>query len=169
MQVPQRRSQAMRHQDDQEDIATLTEAGFERLKNEIARLKQQHPQAVEALRTAKDLGDLSENAEYQEAKGRLARLNERLVLLTNRLQKAVVITGGASPSGRARLGSTVTVRVNGKEKTYELVGPNEANLERGRLSHLSPLGSVLVNAGIGETVTVQAPAGPIQYEIVKIV
>ena len=169
MQVPQRRAQTMRQQEeDHEDIAYLTEAGLERLKNEIVRLKAQHPQAVEALRYAKDLGDLSENAEYHEAKGRLARINERLVVLTNRLQKAVTITSGTSPSGRARLGSTVKVRVNGKEKSYELVGPNEANLERGRLSHLSPLGAALVNVAVGETVTVQAPAGLILYEVLQV-
>jgi transcription elongation GreA/GreB family factor len=124
----------------------LTAEAVERLKRTLEKLEHdERPKIVEDLSHAITLGDFSENAEYQDAKARLARIDGRIFGLKERVKNAVIIEQGPA-DGKIRLGSTVTVKTNGKEKTFRILGPQEADPTRGRISHLSPLGSALPRA-----------------------
>ncbi len=166
MQLPKRRHQTLKiHEDEGPEL--LTAGAIERMHRSLADLKAvQRPQAVTDLSEARAKGDLSENAEYQEAKGRLSRIDGRIFSLTERLKRAVVIE--RSTGGEIRLGSCVIVEVNGKQKTYDIVGPREADPSRGRISHVSPLGEALTGHVAGDTVTFDAPSGPVTYRVVGV-
>ena len=167
MRLPQRTSQQLRDQDTSDDVVYLTPEGVEKLKRELERIeKTDLPAALEAMRHAITLGDFSENAEYQEAKPKLARLQARILTIKDRLKRAIVTQ--ASHDGRVTMGSRVTVEVNGKERTYQLVGPHEANPSQGRISHLSPVGAALLNRKVGEMVRVENESGGTEYRILRI-
>jgi len=146
----------------------LTAEAVERLKRTLVRLERdERPRIVADLAHAITLGDFSENAEYQDAKARLARIDGRIFGLKERIKHAVIIEQGPA-DGKIRLGSTVIVRANGKEKTFRILGPQEADPSRGQISHLSPLGSALLHRRAGDVVDFEAPGGVIKYEILKV-
>lgn len=167
MRLPQRRSQMMVKHGPETDH--LTEEAVNRLKRTLYELENvERPKIVTDLAHAITLGDFSENAEYQDAKARLARIDGRIFGMKERIKHAIVITSG-SPDGTISLGSTVNLIVNGKQKTYRILGPQEADPSRGRISHLSPLGAALVGHMAGDIVQFQPPEGlPIAYEIVSV-
>jgi len=163
MRLPVRRSQLLRTHDDAPDSRLLTKDGIERLKRTLEELeKLQRPQAVKDVSEAVAKGDLSENAEYQEAKMRLSRIDSRIFSLQQRIKGAIPIED--SPTGHVTMGSTVALDANGKRRVYQIVGPQETNPSRGRISHLSPLGSALMNHVVGDNVTVNDRS----YQIVEI-
>lgn len=167
MQLPKRRSQMLSKKDDREGPYYLTAKGVRSLQADLEDLqKTQRPQAVEDVTRAHQLGDLSENADYQEAKFRLTRIDGRIFSIQQRLKRAVLIQHDAD--GRIHLGSTVLLFVNGHQKTYHLVGPHETRPELGRISHVSPLGSALLNHAAGEQVVVHTPQGTTTYDIVEV-
>jgi transcription elongation GreA/GreB family factor len=139
----------------------------EALKRDLANLERERPGVVHDLQVAVGMGDLSENAAYSDAKGRLMRIDGRLFGIKERLKNAIIIEGG-SDDGHACLGAKVVVSVRDEERTYELVGPQEADPSRNRLSHQSPLGAALMGRGAGETIMLQTPRGPMTYEIVSV-
>lgn len=165
MRLPQRRSQQLR---DHGPVSNeLTAEAVERLKRTLVRLqKEERPKIVVDLSHALTLGDFSENAEYQDAKHRLSRIDGRIFGLQERIRNAVVIER-TTPDGTVRLGSTVIVNMNGKEKTYRILGPQEADPSRGNISHLSPLGSALMGRRVGESVAYSSPAGMTSVQILK--
>jgi len=163
MQVPTRRSQLLKKRDDTGPIY-LTGAGIERLKRELVTLEKEHPEAAEDVYRLAQLGDFSENAEYQEAKYRLRRMNDRMESIKERLKRVVEIAEG-STDGRVQIGSTVKMKVNGKEKIYQIVGPAEVNPARGRISYLSPLGAALLDHAAGDEVPIQTEGGEVKYLI----
>ena len=167
MRLPDRKSQ-QHDADTSDDVVYLTESGVEKLKRELERIETHDlPQALEAMRFALTLGDFSENAEYQEAKPKLARLQTRILTIKDRLKRAIIIKGDDG-AGRVQMGSRVTVAVNGKERIYALVGPQEANPSQGRISHLSPVGAALLNKTVGATVRIDHEHGSTEYVIKKI-
>lgn len=140
-----------------------------RLEEEFHEISAfQRPKAVEDLTRAREMGDLSENAAYAEAKSRLGRIDARIFSIKERLKNAVVIETGPDAVGRARVGSKVTVSVGGRERTYEILGSQETDPARGRISHSSPLGSALIGKCAGGSVIVSGPSGDVRYEIIKI-
>ena len=166
MRLPQRRSQMMRTHGPETN--ELTAEAVERMKRTLYVLENvDRPKIVEDLAHAITLGDFSENAEYQDAKAKLARIDGRIFSLQERIKRAVVIEKGPV-DGTIRLGSTVVVKANGKEKTYRILGPQEADPSRGQISHLSPLGSALLHHRVGDTVDFNAPGGNISYEIRRV-
>lgn len=166
MQLPKRRSTMLLKRDD-DSAVFLTPQAIQHLKDEIVRLeKTDRPKIVVDLSHALSLGDFSENAEYQDAKARLARLDGRVHSLKERLKRAVEIEAG-SPD-RVGLGSTVTVLVNGKEKTYRIVGPHETDPTRGRISHVSPLGIALRDHGVGDEIELKTESGVVIYKIISL-
>lgn len=168
MQVPKRKSETDRLAGRQEDHY-LTPEKLRRLKADLEDLeKNQRPKTVEDLARAREMGDLSENAAYTEAKARLARIDGRIFSLKERIKNAIVIETGADPSGRIRIGSTVVLSVGGKQRTYQILGSQETNPAAGRISHLSPLGAGLMNRRAGETVTVTADGRDIVYAIMEV-
>lgn len=167
MQLPKRRSQLLKKRDE-DQVIYLTPDGLLRLQATLKDLKtRQQPKAIEDVGIAVQKGDLSENAEYQEARARLSSIQSRIFSIEDRLRRVRVIQAPDS-SDTIQLGSTVTVRVNHQEKTYEILGPQETDPSRGRISHQSPLGIALIGHAQGDTVHLSTEQGVKTYEIIKI-
>lgn len=168
MQVPKRRSEG-RRKHGRADDAHVTAEALRRLRRDLDDLeKVQRPQAVEDLTRAREMGDLSENAAYAEAKGRLMRIDGRIFSLKERIKHAILIEEGADEEGRARLGARVVLEVGGQRRTYRIVGSQEANPSKGMISQASPLGAALIGRAPGETVSVKAGGREIMYRIVDV-
>jgi transcription elongation factor GreA len=116
------------------------------------------------IEAAKSLGDLSENAEYHEAKDALGFVEGRILEIEDLLKNAIVVEQEANASN-VRVGSTVTVLVNGKEKNFTIVGSNEADPLTGKISNESPIGRSLLGSKVGDHVEVDTPAGTTVYEV----
>lgn len=149
----------------------LTKEGLEDLKKEHEELsKTRRPEIVGRLASARDQGDLSENAEYHAAREELSFVDGRIDELEEILKGVVLIqdnTKNDSSKGVA-LGSRVTVKIDGTEEVYTLVGEFEADPTEKKISHESPLGKALIGKNVGETVEVHAPAGKVVYTIVRV-
>lgn len=146
----------------------LTPEGLERLKEELRNLKQvRRKEIADKIERAKELGDLSENAEYQEAKDEQAFAEGRIIELETVLNTATIVTsaGGTKQVG---IGNTVRVRQNGDERTFTIVGANEADPTGGKISNESPLGRSLIGRWVGESLEVQVPKGTVTYKVVEI-
>lgn len=151
----------------QENVVYVTEEGLEKIKEELEHLKSvKRPEISERLQAAISQGDLSENADYDYAKQEQAFLEGRIQDLEDTLRRAKVIKEGG-PADRVRVGSTVTISENGYkgEETYRIVGVQEANPTEGLISNESPIGRALLGARVGDTVTVETPAGGLELEI----
>ncbi|NQV12096.1 GreA/GreB family elongation factor [Candidatus Uhrbacteria bacterium] len=147
----------------------LTPAKIQRLKDELVRLETvDRAKAVSIMQLAAENGDFSENAAYQDAKRRLRRINSRIIHLTERISQAIPIEEGTDATGAIRLGSTVVVELNGNEQTFQIVGSQEVDITRGRISHTSPLGSMLLDRYAGDDVTVITVGGEIIYRVVSV-
>jgi len=148
--------------------ATLTAEGAERLQAELTELTEvRRPEVIARIRSAKELGDLKENADYHAAREEQSFLEGRIQALEARLRDAVIAVVPSAGSA-ANLGSKVTVEVDGDEMEYTLVGSAEADPSSGRLSVLSPVGKALVGAEPGADVMVQTPRGPVPYRVIKV-
>lgn len=147
--------------------AYLTKAGFEQLQKELQYLKFEKKREVAArIERAKELGDLSENAEYQDAKEEMAFLEGKIMEMENISSRAQVIshTGGDTVA----VGSTVTISTNGShgsDRTYTIVGPNEADPPAGRISNESPIARALLGHKVGDEITIQTPGGSVTYKV----
>ena len=147
----------------------LTKSGWDTLKNELDELLNvKRPKLVERLAYARSNGDLSENSDYQSAKEELEFLDGRIDELEEVLQKASVVPDTKAGSSGVGVGTKVTVKVNGKETVFNIVGEWEADPVNKKISHDSPLGLALLGKNIGDTAEVEAPAGKIVYEILAI-
>lgn len=145
----------------------LTADGAARLRAELEELMGRRPEVVARIRTAKEHGDLKENAEYTAAREEQSFLEGRIQALEARLRGAVIATP-PSHGGGADLGSVVTVEADGQEATYTLVGSAEADPRTGRLSVDSPVGRALVGAMAGDEVEVRTPRGPVRYRVIVV-
>jgi transcription elongation factor GreA len=146
----------------------LTKTGLEVLKKELAELLDvKRPKLVDRLSNARSQGDLSENSDYQSAKEELEFLDGRIDELTGVIQTAVVADGSQNGDG-VGVGTKVTVKVNGKENVFNVVGDWEADPVNKKISDSSPLGLALVGKRVGDKTEVEAPAGKILYEILAI-
>jgi transcription elongation factor GreA len=146
----------------------LTKAGLEALKKELAELLDvKRPKLVDRLANARSQGDLSENSDYQSAKEELEFLDGRIDELTEVVQTAVVADGSKNGDG-VGVGTKVTVKVNGKENIFDVVGDWEADPVNKKISDSSPLGVALVGKKVGDKAEVEAPAGKVMYEILAI-
>lgn len=165
MRIPTRKGELDRAALAEPEDRHLTSAAIERFKQEVIDLeKRQRPEAVAEVRRLAEMGDFSENFGYQNAKALLRRINGRIESLKERIKMAIPIQSG-SADGTIRLGSTVTVFVNAKPMTFELVGSLETNPSRGRISHNSPLGLALLGHKADEEVVFDGPVGKVVYQI----
>lgn len=145
----------------------VTQEGLEKLKNELHQLKTiRRKELAGRLEVAKDLGDLSENADYQQAKEDSAWTEGRINQLEDLISRAVI--ADAPTAGVVSIGSTVTTHVNGQNRVFTIVGATEADPAHGRISAESPLGTALLGGKVGDDVLVQAPSGQVRYQIVKV-
>ncbi len=167
MQIPIRKSEQFKKDGDEGGPLHMTEDGLRRLKETLVDLeKKQLPQAQEDTRRTGEFGDFSENAEYQEAKGRMRSLHTRILSLKDKIKRAVVIK--KTKGDRVALGSTVILEINGQQKTYQIVGPHETNPTHGRISHISPLGAALIGHAVGDRISVRTANGEVFYQIIAI-
>jgi len=148
----------------------LTAEGLAELKKEFEELsKIKRPEIVNRVSQARDMGDLSENAEYSAAREELSFIDGRIEELEELLKQATVIKEThASGKQIIELGSKVSLKLADKKEDYTVVGEWEADPTAKKISHESPLGKALLGKAIGEVAEVEAPAGKILYTIVAI-
>ena len=149
----------------------MTAAGYEQLEVELKRLKStERPAVIRALAEAREHGDLSENAEYHAARERQSFIEGRVREIEDKMSRAEVIDVSKLSGTQVKFGATVTVadEETDEEKTFQLVGTDEADIAEGRLSITSPLARALIGKEIGDSALVTTPAGPKAYEIVSV-
>ncbi len=146
----------------------LTKNGQADLKSELAELVDvKRPKLVDRLSNARSQGDLSENSDYQSAKEELEFLDGRIDELESVLKNATVVATTGTAGG-VNVGTKVTVKVNGKEVVFNIVGEWEADPMNKKISHESPLGMALLGKKKGDKAEVEAPAGKVLYEILAV-
>lgn len=146
----------------------LTQKGLEDLKKEFEEMQnKRRPEVVERLSAAREMGDLSENAEYTAAREELAFIDGRLDELEN-LLKQVEIISDEHATQSVGLGSQVVIKIKDKEETFTVVGEWEADPVEKKISHESPLGKALIGKAVGDELEVEAPAGKMLYKVVSI-
>ena len=154
------------------DRTPITKKGYEVLKKELNNLKKvERPQNIKAIEEARAHGDLSENAEFDAAKDRQGFIEGRIGELTFKLANADIIDTDKLPRDRAVFGSKVVVENidTGADIEYQLVGPEESDIEKGRISVSSPLGKEIIGKKPGDEFALQVPGGRRNYELVEII
>ena len=146
----------------------MTREGYNRLKEELERLKQkERPQIVKAIAEARAHGDLSENAEYHAAREHQSFTEARIAELEGKVGRAEVIAP-PSDGDRITFGSTILLKDGaGKEIRYWIVGSDEAEPGKGKISVLAPMARSLIGKEVGESVTVETPGGKKKYEVLE--
>jgi transcription elongation factor GreA len=155
---------------DDQNVIYVTEEGLQRIKDELEHLTTvKRLELSDRLQKAISQGDLSENADYHDAKQEQGFLEGRIRELQSALRRAQVIEEHGK-TDRVRVGCTVTVVAEGEDEaeTYRIVGVHEAAPGDGLISNQSPFGKALLGARVGETVRVQTPAGSIQLKVKSI-
>ncbi|NWH06017.1 transcription elongation factor GreA [Desulfobacter latus] len=153
------------------DQIPVTKQGFATLKKELERLKTvDRPEIIKAIEVARAHGDLSENAEYHAAKERQSFIEGRIGELSYKIGNAKVIDPDSVTKDVVRFASRVLVENldTEEEQEYMIVGEDEADIKKGKISVSSPLGSALIGKELGEEAIVQAPGGKRVYEVVDI-
>jgi len=147
----------------------LTKEGKEELEKRLEYLKvTKRAEITERIKTAREFGDLSENAEYDAAKNEQAMIEGEILEIENKLKFAVIIKDTAK-KGTVSLGSKVDfIDADGEAYTYEIVGTTEADVELGRISNESPVGNALLGRKAGDVVNVVAPSGVNTFTIKKV-
>jgi transcription elongation factor GreA len=146
----------------------LTEDGLKKLQDELKELKEERRhEVIERIQEAVSHGDLSENADYAQAKEEQAFIEGRIQEIEEMLKNAEIIQQ-ASNKNIVSIGSTVSAKVGGKDVKYTIVGANEANPAQGKISNESLVGRALLGAKKGDKVPVDTPAGKTEYEVVNI-
>ncbi len=149
----------------------MTATGFNRLQEELKRLKgTDRPAVIRALAEAREHGDISENAEYHAARERQSFIEGRLAELEDKIARAEVIDVSKLSGKQVKFGATVTLEDEESEEkaVYQIVGEDEADVSKGRLSVTSPLARALIGKGVGESVEVSTPRGARSYEVVRV-
>ncbi len=151
-----------------ESPVNLTAEALAAMKDKVERLKAAIPRlADEAKRTA-DYGDRSENAEYKDAKGKLRGAHRQILSLQDQIKRAVVIKSGSGAGGKITLGSTVVLETGGRALTFRILGPHEADPDKGIISDKSPLGAALIGHKKGDEVKIAAGKSGITYRVADI-
>ena len=153
-----------------EDKNYITPAGFQRLKDELARLwKVERPPIVATVTWAAGNGDRSENGDYIYGKRKLREIDRRIRFLSKRLDQAVVVDNSGKTHERVFFGATVTILYEtGDEREITIVGVDELDADDARVSWRCPLARALLTAKVGDTVTVRAPRGLERVEIIAV-
>jgi transcription elongation factor GreA len=150
-------------------VFMITQEGLDQLKEQLTHLKEvRRKEIAQKIREAKEFGDLSENAEYHEAKEDQAFVEGQIIDLENKIKNAKIIDKVSSDI--VQIGSSVTIEVvETKEKMdFDLVGSMEADVFNNKISNESPLGSAILDKKKGDVVIVKAPKGEVEYKIVSI-
>jgi transcription elongation factor GreA len=145
----------------------LTKEGVQTLKDELSELQVvQRPKLAQRLKEAREMGDLSENAQYDAARDEQGFMEGRIIEIEHILKHTTVIEGKSK--GKVGLGSTVHIELENGKVQYTIVGSTEANPDEGRISNESLIGKALIGHKPGEEVEISVPAGTMKYKIVKV-
>jgi transcription elongation factor GreA len=148
------------------EIVYMTQEGLDNLKAELKDIIDvKKPENALRIKTARDLGDVSENAEYSIAREEQTKLDIRVSELESLLKRAKVVKG---EQGEISIGKKVKVHVEGEDEEFHIVGEPEADPLANKISHESPLGSLLVGKKVGDTFELQIPTGKLTYKIIDI-
>lgn len=147
----------------------LTAERLEELKKELVGLKTvRRLEVADRLKRAKELGDLSENAEYVEAREEQSTVESRIFEVEDMIKNAVIIKYNGNEREVVEIGCSILVEKEGKQARFTIVGSNETKPEDGFISNESPLGKAFLGKRLGDVVTVATPGGAVAYSIVKI-
>ena len=147
----------------------ITQQGLEKLKKELKEAETgKRKEIADKLEKAIALGDLSDNAMYQEAKREQAFLEGRILELKDSIRKSVIIEDGNGNKGVVEIGSTVIVKIYGDEQKLRIIGEAESDPLQGKISYQSPLGQILLDCRAGETVEFETPGGKTKVEVIRI-
>ncbi len=153
------------------DNLVLTKKGFEELEKELEYLKNvRRKEVAEHIKEAKSFGDLSENAEYDEARNEQSLLEGQIQTIENQLKIAKVVDDEELDLSKVSIGTKIRlldVEFN-EEETFQLFGTVEADASKGIISNESPIGKAVIGASVGDVVNVEAPVGTIQYKVLSI-
>ncbi|MDY0258762.1 transcription elongation factor GreA [Desulfovibrio sp.] len=144
--------------------------GYKALEDELARLKSERPAIIQAIKEAREEGDLRENAGYDAARERQGMAEARIKYIESRMALYQVIDLDTLRGDKVIFGATVEMENvdNGETKTYTILGPDEADPTKGSISFLSPVGQALLSREVGDEVSVEIPRGRVTYEITGI-
>lgn len=149
----------------------MSQEGYARLRQELDRLqKKERYEVIKAIEVARGHGDLKENAEYHAAKERQSHIEGRIMELKDKLGRAEVIDCTAVSCTRVVFGTVVTLTDLDTEEEirYQLLGPEEADVGRGSISVLSPIGRAMIGKCVGDEISVKTPGGLRQFEVMDI-
>lgn len=148
----------------------MTQEGYEMIKNEIDDLENRRPSIKMAIEEAREKGDLRENADYHAAREELGMLNAKISMLNTKLANALIVDPSQFGDEKVGLFKTITFKrvSDGKEMKRTLVGEGEADPAMGKILATSPIGKALIGAVIGDIVTADLPAGPMELEVLGI-
>src|ERR1700679_3756931 len=155
----------------EDDRIPMTREGYDKLRAELDRLRNVEMIAITMrVATAREMGDLSENAEYHAAREDQGILQARINDLSDRLSRAVIVDTSTLPKDTIAYGSKVNVMDLDidEEETFELVGPGQENPDKGRILSTSPIGQGLLGLKKGETVKIEVPRGTIRFKVLEI-
>jgi transcription elongation factor GreA len=148
----------------------MTPRGAQKLRDDLARLKEERPKISREIGVAREHGDLKENAEYHAAKDRQGMVEAQIKDIEDKLARAEIIDPSKLSGDRVRFGATVKVTNldTDEEITYQIVGADEADINSGMISVSAPLARALIGKSVGDEVVVNLPAGKRRYEIAEI-
>ncbi|MFN4896125.1 MAG: transcription elongation factor GreB [Pseudomonadota bacterium] len=148
----------------------MTPAGAERMRQELRKLRyEERPEVTRVVSWAAGNGDRSENGDYLYGKKRLREIDKRMRFLAKRLESAEIVDPLAIQADYVQFGATVTIRYeDDTEKTFCIVGIDEVDLSRGRISWMSPLARALMKAHVGDFVNFHSPKGQQEIEVIKV-
>ena len=149
----------------------ITKEGYQKLRSDINNLKNvERPKIIAQISTARELGDLRENAEYHSAKDRQGFIEAHIADLEEKMNRAEVIDVSKLSGSKVKFGATVTLENldNSRKVKYKIVSEFVANIDEGLISSISPVARALIDKEAGEEVEINAPVGIINYEILKV-
>ncbi|SBV91147.1 Transcription elongation factor GreA [uncultured delta proteobacterium] len=144
--------------------------GLALVKAELDRLKKARPEVIQAIKEAREEGDLSENAGYHAARERQGMLEAKITYIESRMPRFTVVDLATVSADTVVYGATVTLEdiESGETKKYTVLGPDETDYVKGSISVFSPVGRALIGRGEGDEITVEAPRGKLSYEIISV-
>ncbi|MCX6746487.1 MAG: GreA/GreB family elongation factor [Candidatus Parcubacteria bacterium] len=165
MQIPKRKSE---NNSQGNYDPHITSQRADEMRKELERLiKIARPRASNEVAEHAKLGDFSENAAYQMAKSKLRSINNRILILQDKLNNAIIIKECA-PGECVQIGSQVTIETDGQRKIYKILGSQETSPQQGIISHLSPIGTALLGHKINDEVEIEINGQNLKYKIIKI-
>ena len=144
--------------------------GLALVKAELERLKKARPEVIQAIKEAREEGDLSENAGYHAARERQGMLEAKITYIESRMPRFTVVDLANMSSDTVIYGATVTLEdvESGETKEYTILGPDETDYVKGSISVFSPVGKALIGREEGDEISVEAPRGKLVYEVIKV-